>query len=484
MIQIRIAALILLMAASAPAQTPDTIWTRAYGGTEADMVESFIQTSDGAYLVAGYTISYTLSSDFYLVKFDSQGQTIFENYYEGNGVENALSVFESDDGGYIFSGYTHIDAFDDEDIYLGKTDSEGTLLWSQVYGQPDSDEFGQSVLETVDHDIVIAGYVIHHNPTDKNVLLMKTDATGVPIWSYEFGSSGEDVGLSVISTLDGGYVISGSTTSYGNGSGDIYLIKTNSDGGLCWYRTYGFSNWEEGLCVIETSDGGFAIVGRTNSVGNGWWDVYLVKTDSTGDLEWWRTYGGEDWDGGRSVVEVKDGGFLIGGYTFSYGPGAVCFYLIRTDAQGNEIWSEAIGGPSADWGHKAMYGHDGYIYFAGDSWSYGHGSVDVYVVKLEGHPTATAGHDIPNPGSIELKQNFPNPFNSSTNIRFYLSGKSNLLIEIYNIMGQKVAELFEGSMDTGYHTITWDSDSEPSGVYFTKIRVGEEIQTCQLVLLK
>lgn len=476
---------VLIIDTFASAQAPDTIWTRAYGGIEADGVNSFIETGNGAFLIAGFTGSFGQNGDIYFIKINSHGEWFFENHYGGLGSENAESVTEATDGGYIISGHSRFYGENDNNIFLGKTDSDGNMIWSQVYVQPGSDEYGCSVLETADQDIVIAGYVTHYDPFNKNLLLMKTNDHGDPIWTLEFGTTGgEDVGQSVIGTADGGYVTAGWTTSNGHGSGDVYLLKTNSDGEQRWYRTYGFTGWEEGLYVTETSDGGFAIIGRTNSVGNGWWDIYLVKTDSSGIMEWWQTYGGEDGDGGNSVIETPDGGYLLGCYTDSFGPGIENYYLIRTDSLGNEIWHKTIGGSSADYGQKALYSSDGDIYFIGSSWSFGHGSMDIYLVKLEGELTAVSDQAVPNPGSIQLLQNFPNPFNASTNIRFGLSEKSDVLVEIFNILGQKAATLFEGDLNSGQHTITWEAGSEPSGIYFYRIRAGEYMQARRMILLK
>lgn len=481
---IRIITFISLAAGYAAAQAPDTVWTRAYGGYEADMGNAFIETSDGAFLIVGSTSSFGENGDIYLIKINSQGEWFFNYNYGGIGSENALSVVESYDGGYILSGYSRFYANNYNNLFLGKTDSDGNLIWSQVYVNSGSQDYGQSVLETSDQDIVVAGYTRHYNPTNKNVILMKTNARGDSIWYHEYGSDGEDVGQSVVQTNDNGYVIAGWTTSYGIGSGDIYLIKTDSDGNQLWYRTYGYQNWEEASCVIQTSDGGFAIIGRTDSGGNGWWDVYLVKTDSSGTMQWWQTYGGDDWDGGHSVEETDDGGFLLGCYTFSFGAGDCDYYLIRTDSLGNEVWHKTLGDSSSDWGYSAIYASDGNIYFMGDSWSYGHGSVDIYLVKLQGDMTDAYDYAITNPKSFQLLQNFPNPFNAATQIPFNLPGKSDVLIEIYNVLGQKVATLFEGRAEAGYRTITWDADSNPSGVYFYRIKAGDKTDTRQMVLLR
>ena len=154
-------------------------------------------------------------------------------------------------------------------------------------------------------------------------------------WTKTYGGSYNDCGWSVQQTEDGGYIIAGGTQSFGAGGDDIYLIKTNVYGDVEWTKTYGGSNGDCSFSVQQTSDGGYIIAGGTTSFGAGYVDVYLIKTDAYGDIEWTKTYGGSDEDNGWSVQQTEDGGYIIAGGTQSFGAGYCDVYLIKTDAYGN-----------------------------------------------------------------------------------------------------------------------------------------------------
>ncbi|MBI4722918.1 MAG: T9SS type A sorting domain-containing protein [Candidatus Stahlbacteria bacterium] len=155
-------------------------------------------------------------------------------------------------------------------------------------------------------------------------------------WTKTYGGDGGDCGYSVQETKDSGFIITGYTYSFGAGSFDVYLIKTNSEGDTLWTRTYGGDGWDWGYSVQETKDGGFIIAGNTYSFGVGEDDVYLIRTNSAGDTLWTKTYGGDKEDGGYSVQETKDSGFIITGYTYSFGAGSYDVYLIKVDEAGIE----------------------------------------------------------------------------------------------------------------------------------------------------
>ncbi|MBL7191850.1 hypothetical protein ISS30_09140 [bacterium] len=130
------------------------------------------------------------------------------------------------------------------------------------------------------------------------------------------------MGFSVQQTSDSGYIIAGYTTSYGAGYYDVYLIKTDALGDTLWTKTFGGNSGDGGSSVQQTSDGGYIIAGYTGSYGAGYADVYLIKTDANGDTSWSQTFGGSDWDYGYSVQQTTDGGYIVAGYTYSYGAGS------------------------------------------------------------------------------------------------------------------------------------------------------------------
>jgi hypothetical protein len=193
----------------------------------------------------------------------------------------------------------------------------------------------------------------------------------------------DDVGLSLIQTSDGGYAIAGTTRSFGAGYADVYVIKLDANGNLQWTKTIGGPADEIGFSLIQTSDGGYAIAGPTQSFGAGKWDVYVVKLDANGNLQWTKTIGGKKDDVGTSLIQTSDGGYAIAGYTESFGAGGLDVYVVKLDANGNLQWTKTIGGKKEDVGFSLIQTSDGGYAIAGATTSFGAGEADVYVVKLD-----------------------------------------------------------------------------------------------------
>lgn len=202
-------------------------------------------------------------------------------------------------------------------------------------------------------------------------------------WDKTFGGRGKDWGQSVLQTSDGGYVIAGRTTSFGKGKDDVYLVKADQSGEEQWARAYGEQEFDMGFSVQETTDGGYIIAGCTSSYGMGYFDVYLVKTDGSGNKQWSKTFGGKDDDWGFSVQQTKDGGYIITGWTASFGSGKDDVYLIKTDGAGNEEWSNTYGGKDFDLGFSVQQTEDGGYIIVGWTSSFGKGMGDVYLVKTD-----------------------------------------------------------------------------------------------------
>jgi len=182
-------------------------------------------------------------------------------------------------------------------------------------------------------------------------------------WWRTYGGTSTEWGYSAQQTSDGGYIVAGSTGSFGAGYRDVYLIKTNASGDTLWTRTYGGTDDDEGHSVQQTSDGGYVIAGETWSFGAGG-DVYLVKTNASGDTLWTRTYGGTSSDDGFSARQTSDGGYVIAGQTMSFGAG-VDVYLIKTNASGDTLWTRTCGGTNYDCGYWAQQTSDGGYVIAG-----------------------------------------------------------------------------------------------------------------------
>jgi hypothetical protein len=196
------------------------------------------------------------------------------------------------------------------------------------------------------------------------------------------GGNGYDVGYDVKQTLDNGYIITGSTSSMGVGNTDMYLLKLDSMGQIKFQTTFGNANNDIGKSVIQLIDSSYIMVGYTNSIGFGGYDIFLVKADKYGALVWQKTIGGTDWDFANSLQQTSDGGFIIAGSTYSYGYGNEDGYVVKTDANGNITWSKTFGGANDDEFKSVIQTADGGYALCGSTKSYGDINGDAWVFKL------------------------------------------------------------------------------------------------------
>jgi hypothetical protein len=312
------------------AQAPNDWWEwfKTFGGSDWDSGSSVQQTSDGGFILVGYTWSFGAGGfDVWLIKTDADGNKLWDRTFGGGGSDWGSSVQQTSDGGFILVGYTT--SFGAGDVWLIKTDANGNKQWDRTFGGSDWDE-GWSVQQTSDGGFIIVGWTWSFSAGGPDVWLIKTDANGNKLWDRTFGGSENDLGYSVQQTSDGGFILVGATTSFGAGWADVWLIKTDANGNKQWDRTFGGSSLDSGRSVQQTSDGGFILVGYTGSFGAGWADVWLIKTDADGNKQWDRTFGGSRWDWGFSVQQTSDGGFIIVGSTESFGAGDYDVLLIKS----------------------------------------------------------------------------------------------------------------------------------------------------------
>jgi len=240
--------------------------------------------------------------------------------------------------------------------------------WNRTYKGP---SWGRSLVQTGDGGYAIAGYKWVVEPVNvADFWLVKTDAAGNMQWNKTYGGADLDLAYSMIQTLDGGYAIAGETSSYGAGSDDFWLVKTDSSGNVQWNQTYGGNYAEIAYSIIQTTDwGGYALAGFTDSYGAGDYDFWLVKTDVTGHAEWNKTYGGTYEDIAYSVVQTDDGGYAIAGYTKSYGAGDYDSWLVKTDLLGNHLANRTYGGTDDDRAYSVVQVDDGAYVLVGDTQS-------------------------------------------------------------------------------------------------------------------
>jgi hypothetical protein len=336
---------------------------------------------------------------------------------------------------------------------------------------------------------IVAGWSQFQGPYNEDLWLIKTDASGDSLWSRFFGGSAYDMAYTVEQTSDDGYIAVGYTLSSGAGNEDVYLVRTDALGSLEWEKTYGGTGSDYGRCVRQTSDGGYIITGYTTSFGTGGFDVYLIRTDALGDTLWTRTYGGGNDDISYSLQVTADEGYIISAKTTSFGAGANDAYLIRTDAGGDTLWTRTYGGTGTDKGYYVQLTLDGDYIMTGETTSYGGGDYDVLLIKVGGELTGIEDDQPILTRPCVLSQNYPNPFNPSTVISYDLLQASDVGMNIYDLSGRRVKTLVSGIQVAGAHKVIWDGRSDKgeevaSGVYVCRLDAGGHVRTRKMVLTR
>nr|QNO50754.1 hypothetical protein HAICDJOK_00014 [Methanosarcinales archaeon ANME-1 ERB6] len=381
-------------------------WNRTFGGTGNDVAYSVQQTSDGGYILAGYTGSYGAgSADFWLVKTDSKGNEQWNKTFGGTGYDIAYSVQQTSDDGYILAGCTKSYVAGSYDAWVVKTDSNGNMQWDKTLGGTDWD-VAYSVQQTTDGGYILAGYTDSYGAGLDDALLVKIDSNGSIQWEKTFGGTGWDQAKAVRQTTDGGFIIAGLTGPNGIDLANVWLVKTDFNGNKRWEKTFGGNSWDTAESVRQTSDGGYILAGCTLSYGAGGSDFWLVKTDSSGNKQWDKTFGGTDEDYAYSVQQTTDGGFILAGCsaphsspilagcTDLYGAGGSDAWLVKTDCNGKEQWNKTFGGTDDDYASSVQQTPGGGYILAGYTKSYGAGSADFWLIKTMGEPTELPVHNL------------------------------------------------------------------------------------------
>lgn len=255
--------------------------------------------------------------------------------------DRAQSIQRTDDGGLIVVGSTASFGAGAGDVWLLKYDSEHTLLWSRTFGGSGIDQ-GWSVKQTVDGGFVIAGMTQSQGAGSADGWLIKTDAEGNMVWNRTFGTSSYDWLTTIDLTQDDGFILGGVKGTSAQ-LDQFWLVKTDSLGNHEWQRTFGGSDYDQCMSVIATDDGGYAMTGNTNSFSAGRSDVWVVRTNSAGDSMWARSYGGEWGEGGRTIVQTFDGGFAVAGKWREFRDGDDDFWLVRLNESGDTLWTRSYG---------------------------------------------------------------------------------------------------------------------------------------------
>jgi hypothetical protein len=300
----------------------------------------------------------------------------------GEGFDSCYCVKQTQDEGFIFAGGSYSFGPGLSDIWIVKTDESGVIVWNNTYGGP-RNESCYSIQKTLDEGFIVSGKTKVVEPDNFDAILLKIDSDGNELWNVTYGAEEYEGGWWVETTPDGGYILVGITESKGNGDGDVWIIKTNSEGVLLWDKTFGGNNFDEAEEIIVLEDGAFILIGSTESFGSGGKDLWIIKIDSNGSLLWEKVYGGKFDDEGWSIESTNDNCFFILGNTNSFGAGNQDFWLIKTDNSGNIILNRTFGGDKLDQARRIHKANDGSYLLFGCTQSFDANNGDYWLIVID-----------------------------------------------------------------------------------------------------
>lgn len=502
--------------------TPPLEWQRSIGGSTSDQGLDIRQTSDGGFVIAGNTSSndgdvvYNHGGfDCWVVKLNAVGNLNWQRTYGGAGDETVSTIQQGPDGGYIAAGSTNSQDGDvmgshgNYDAWVIRLNSFGDLLWQVALGGTDSDG-ASSIAMTDDGGYIIAGSTYSNddgvpgNQGSADYWVVKLDSIGVIEWQRTLGGSGHDSATDIKPTVDGGYILTGSSTSMDgdvvntHGSDEVWVIKLDSLGNMNWQHPLGGSSLDQGSAIIQSTDGGYVAVGEARSddgdvSGNhGFVDAWIVKLSDTGETQWQKCLGGSDFETAQSVLEMGDGGYFVlgsarsndGDVSGNQGGQQGDYWAVRLDSEGELLWQKCLGGSNSDLGRVARQTSDGGYVLVGSSKSTdgditgNHGNYDIWVVKLGPDDVGIADNEAAIPFTL-----FPNPASDAVTISFDRATSTPFQLELYDAAGRRVGTAMDGTPIMGERDVQVFLVDLPAGIYELRLNTGDRWYARRLVKL-
>jgi hypothetical protein len=366
------------------AQSPtEVIWEKTYGGNGDDRAYYAAPTGDGGFLIAGSTTSIFINRTVaWTVRIGSNGHMLWNRTFPEGDESDFRHVLKTNDG-FILIGNTFTST-GNYDGMIVKTDENGNTVWNLTIGNSEIDTL-LSGTETSD-GIVVVGIAASYSNNTSHAWVIKTSSDGTVLWNKTYGPAGDSAARALVPADNDSCVIAGYTNSTTQGEYEFWIFKIDSEGMLLWNRTYGGSESQKALALAKTADG-YLIVGDTH-MASGAVNALMIRTDLDGNLEWQKTFGGDNFDSPSDVIPMSSGGFVIAGFTFSWGSGQRDFWLFEINDSGDTVWSCTQG--------RENYEEAYYVYQTGElefvlvGWtnSIGNGLYDMYAVKIKVEPRA------------------------------------------------------------------------------------------------
>ncbi|WP_455756202.1 hypothetical protein [Sulfurimonas sp.] len=353
-----------------------------YGGDRDDVGNAIIPLKDGA-LIVGYTESFGAGNDdAYVMRVDRFGNKMFSSAFGGGG-DDSLNAVVKVKGGFLLAGTTRSYGNRQESLYLARMSDNGQVQWQNGYYSDKDDYYrGNDMIKISDKNVLVVGSEDHVKffDSNKDMYLNAIDMDGRRNGIKRYGGEDTESANSVVA-VKGGYVIAGETETWGHGDKDAYIIKVDYDGNRVWHNAYGFRYDEVANQIINTSDGGFILVGTTESDIQNQKDVFVVKIDANGNRQWKRHYGTKEHEEGNGIVEVADG-YVIAGYTKYTSSYNSDVYLLKITKAGNIVWNRRYGGEKDDAALAIAKVRDGFM-ITGYTTSAETYSKDMYLIRVD-----------------------------------------------------------------------------------------------------
>jgi hypothetical protein len=358
-------------------------WEHTYGSSGRDEATHAAPTADGGTVIAGErTAEGKSDSDAWVLRLDAKGVTVWERSWGGPGDEHVEDIQASQDGGFIVTGETQGHTSGVGQAWVAKLSDGGEVLWHRNY---ESKRLGtmHSVISSADGGYVVAGAQQSENPSYYDGWVARIDAKGQPLWEHYYGGANDEAIEAIRETPDGGFVFAGTTESQGAGRTDAWIVKLDGLGVVQWERTYGSSARDAALDIQVLGDQGYIVAGWSDARAerdkrDGW----VIRLNAKGDKIWERIYGGREEDVAREIRPSNDGGFVVVGTTNSKGAGRLDAWVFRIDATGKVLWDRALGGADDDEATAVVPMLDGAFVVAGRERSKGAGRQDAWVMRL------------------------------------------------------------------------------------------------------
>jgi hypothetical protein len=399
--------------------------TKTFGGSKNDVFNAIVKTTDGGYVVLGYTQSNDFdiinktneSFDFWVMKFSSEDELLWNKTFGGSDDDRGVDIVATNDGGFALLGYASSSDINvpqnagSQDFLVRKITADGTLSWQKTFGFSGSDK-GISLLQTLDNGYLLTGVLdvsasggqgnskSFQRHAGGDIWALKLSLNGTLEWSKFFGGSFTDTPFGVVETLNNEYIIAASSDSQdfnisnNKGTYDFWVLKISSDGALIWEESFGGTEIDEPRAITATNDGNFIVVGDTRSsdtdvsINNGAADLWMIKIDTNGTLIWEKTIGATSFDVARSISKTQDNGFVIAGSSRSSDAGFTNqgqndAWILKVNTSGEIEWQKTIGGSEIDFLYDAVELNNKTIIAVGES-----GSSNIDITENKGFSDA------------------------------------------------------------------------------------------------